>query len=76
MAEEKKKSSSIKRVVKKTTVSKKPVPPLIYEDGEIQMPFVAITTKEAFFRIWKGNVKKTDLEKAWKKAERFKNRFK
>lgn len=41
----------------------------IYQDGQIVMPSDMITDKESFVKIWQGNLKGVDIEKAWEKAE-------
>lgn len=73
MTEEINKEESKKIRVKKKVV--KPVPPKIYEDGEIQMPFSMITDRESFLKLWTGKLKNTDVNKAWERAEKFKSKY-
>ena len=70
MSDEKKSGKSTK------SKASTPVMPAIYADGAINMHSSMIKTEEAFVELWKGSVaaKSTDLKKAWKKAEAWKNK--
>lgn len=59
----------------KTIKAVKPVLPKIYIDGGVNMPSSMITTKEKFFKIWKGAVNVRDIDKAWEKAKTWKDSF-
>lgn len=66
------------KTTKKAT-SKKPVEkkeaPFMYVAGEVNMPSSMITDEEAFKKIWKGNLKTEDLDEAWKKAKKWKEKY-
>jgi ABC-type molybdate transport system permease subunit len=54
---------------------KQPVKGLIYSEGVVQMPFVMITTREAFENIWRTKFRSAKaLDEAWNKAEKFKEK--
>lgn len=53
----------------------KPVRPEIYKDGEIIMPSSMLKDRESFWKIWKGKLKSTDINEAWKRAEKFINKY-
>lgn len=51
----------------------KPVLPKYYSDGIISMPSVMITTREKFFKLWKGGTRGRDVGEAWDKAKAWKD---
>ena len=62
---------------KKKETPKKAMPKL-YTDAKnpkIQMPSVMIRTADEFKAIWKGNVKATDLDEAWSRAEKWRDSY-
>lgn len=67
-----------KPTVKKSTKPKK-VMPKIYTDAKnpkIQMHSSMITTVEDFKKIWSGNVRSTNLDEAWDRAEKWRDSYK
>ncbi len=54
---------------------KTPVKGLIYSEGVVNIPVVMITTKDAFEKIYSKSFRKQELlDKAWEKAEAFRNK--
>tara|TARA_R110000772_G_scaffold120327_5_gene226518 strand:- start:1987 stop:2202 length:216 start_codon:yes stop_codon:yes gene_type:complete len=63
--------------VESETVKTLPVCPAIYVDGAINMHSSMITTEEAFLKLLKGSraAKSIDLEKAYSKAKKWREKF-
>lgn len=54
---------------------KQPVKGLIHENGIVNIPLVMITTKEAFEKIYSKSFRSPkELDEAWSKAEKFKEK--
>lgn len=69
------KKSTKKTAPKKSQSTEKKEMPFMYEAGEIKMPSMMITDEEAFKKIWKGNLKTEDLDKAWQKAKKWRAKY-
>lgn len=63
--------------VKKKVLKKRetPVKPDFYIDGEINMPSSMLKNKDSFLAIWEGNLRKTDINEAWKRAEKWLSKY-
>lgn len=68
-------SEAKKETEKKAPLKAKPEAPNCYNDGLISMHSSMITTKEEFEKLWKGK-RGVDLEKAYKKAKKWREQFK
>ena len=63
------------KTIRKKKVSK-PVMPKLFEFGEVIMPASMLNDKESFLKLWVGKLKNTDINKAWKSAEQFVEKYK
>jgi hypothetical protein len=54
----------------------KPVKRVMYINGPVNMPADMITTEDAFKKMWKGNLRGYNLDKAWQEAKEFKSKLK
>ncbi len=54
----------------------KPEAPKFYKDGHINMLSSLITTEEDFVNAWKHSKHRINLEEAWKKAEKWRKKYK
>ena len=60
---------------KESVKKAKPEMPSFYSDGEIQMPSVMLKDEVSFLKIWRGNLKNTDINAAWKRAEKWLEKY-
>ena len=76
MAKKKKEETTSKPEVKQVFKEKaKPEKPDFYNDDEVQMPSVMLKDKDSFIKIWKGNLKRMDVNEAWQRAEKWLSKY-